>query len=70
MVRLHYRPHLRIFAGIGIPQKGRDEGKDLCEALFKLAKKLPEKKDNKVAEKRKNLKVQNLKWRIEWTQFG
>jgi len=32
---------LRIFAGIGIPQKGRNEGKDLCEALFELAKKLP-----------------------------
>ena len=61
---------MRILAEIGGGAESAAEGKDLCEALFELAKKLPEKKDNKVTEKRKNFNVQNLKWRIEWTQFG
>jgi len=45
---------LRIFRKFGVPPERRGERKDLCEALFELAKKLPERKENKVAKKRKN----------------
>jgi len=47
---------LRILGSRGGGAESAAEGKDLGEALFELAKKLPEKKDNKVAEKRKNLR--------------
>ncbi len=50
---------MRILERLGGGAFSAAEGKDLCEALFELAKKLPEKKENKVAEKRKNLKKGN-----------
>ncbi len=58
-VRILSGPHLRILERLGGGAFSAAEGKDLCEALFELAKKLPEKKENKVAEKRKNLKKGN-----------
>jgi len=47
-------PHLRIFWKLRSGAESAAEGFDLCEALFELAKKLPERKENKVAKKRKN----------------